>query len=644
MIDATPRSGNCMNNRLPGALPALLGSLVCLLLAACSASTEVSLTGNTPAQYSHVWITVSDVWFNSSSSAGPEDGGWRKFTLKTPSTLDLVALNAGSLGEITSGLRIEPGTYGQVRLIPVDWSTALTSSAQTAGAIYNSEADYVDSGGTTHQLPLELLSPATGIGIQTSLKVPVGSVSNALSGTGTTGSTNSATGSTTGVGIFGGTTDTTGTTGTTGTTTGTTNTPTPNSYATVVDGTSDLVPFSFAGNTPGILLSQHATAYDLSQAGAISGQLTLTNITTGSSGLPAIQVSAETLSADGSRHVVVSSTMVQADGSFMLYPLTTNSSINIPLTYDVVIHGPGIATIIIKSVQVPRQSSTTTPTPLTPATTSTSPTSSTMSSTTSSTAGTSTTATGTTSTTGSSTTVTPASIGTLTPRSATTYTATISTTAASPLPAGAVLAFYQTVARQGEVPYVIERSTIDPFNQVLFNPQQLVTGTIDSGTWSTNGGAITLVSAAPAEGAGNYDVAGTAPSYDDGAVNPQAPQVKAPASGTGPVAVVVSGLTLAAGAFPGSVSASVTAPPQVFEGGELLLSHDGTLVATASLASVLAQGSGTVTLTGVPAGTPSSLYYATVRLWNSAGVQNQSSPSAIDLRGGGSGAIELTIH
>jgi hypothetical protein len=214
----------------------------------------------------------------------------------------------------------------------------------------------------------------------------------------------------------------------------------------------------------------------------------------------------------------------------------------------------------------------------------------------------------------------------------------------SPLPAGAVLAFYQTVARQGEVPYVIERSTIDPFNQVLFNPQQLVTGTIDSGTWSTNGGAITLVSAAPAEGAGNYDVAGTAPSYNDGAVNPQAPQLKAPASGTGPVAVVVSGLTLAAGASPGSVTASVTAPPQAFDGGELLLSHDGTLVATASLSTVLAQGSGTVTLTGVPAGTPSSLYYATVRVWNSAGVQNQSSPSAIDLRGGGSGAIELTIH
>ena len=39
---------------------------------------------------------------------------------------------------------------------------ALTSSAQTAGAIYNSEADFVDSGGHTHQLPLELLNPDQG--------------------------------------------------------------------------------------------------------------------------------------------------------------------------------------------------------------------------------------------------------------------------------------------------------------------------------------------------------------------------------------------------------------------------------------------------------------------------------------------------
>jgi len=106
---------------------------LCALLAACSASTEVSLTGNTPSQYSHVYVTVTEVWFNTSSTAGPEDGGWRKFPLSTPSTVDLVAQNGGNLASIASGLRIEAGTYSQVRLIPVDATAPLADSAKASG-------------------------------------------------------------------------------------------------------------------------------------------------------------------------------------------------------------------------------------------------------------------------------------------------------------------------------------------------------------------------------------------------------------------------------------------------------------------------------------------------------------------------------
>ena len=357
-----------MNHRLP-ALIGPLGVLGCLL-AACSADTQVSLTGNTPAQYSHVWVTTQELWFNSASTAGPADGGWVKFPLSTPTTIDLVGANNGNLSNIVDDLHIVPGTYSQVRVIPIDASTPLTTSAQTAGALYNSEADFVDSAGLTHQLPLELLNPDQGFGIATSLKVPVGNVGAALAGTGsTTGATTGAFGGNTATvdpstGLPIGNNTTTGTTA--GTTTGTgstTSTQPPNEFAVFLDGTTDLVPFStstYTGGT-GIMLSPHASAYDLSQSAGISGQLTLTNITTSTSGLPAIQVSAQVLSADGTRHVVVSSAPVQADGSFMLYPLAANSS-NVTY-YDVVIHGPGIATIIIKSVQVelPSSSSTTSP-------------------------------------------------------------------------------------------------------------------------------------------------------------------------------------------------------------------------------------------------------------------------------------------
>jgi hypothetical protein len=672
-----------MNRRLPTAvLLGSVGSLSCLL-AACSASTDVSLTGNTPSQYSHVWITVQEVDFNANANAGPSDSGWQAFPLSTPSTVDLVALNGGNLGEIASGLRIQAGTYAQVRLVPVDASAPLAASAQSAGALYNSEADYVDSSGTTHQLPLELLNPVGGLEIATSLKVPFGNIGAALAGSGIGGGANTTTTEVTPTatqGTFASSADTTTTTsgglgvGSTGF--GSTSNQTPNSYVVFFDGTSDLVPFNYgpaatscnaAGGATavqcvGIVLSQHASAYDLSQSGGISGQLTLTNITTSTSGLPAIQVSAQTLSADGTRHVVVSSTAVQADGSFLLYPLAASTNGDF---YDVVIHGPGIATIIIKSVEVTLPSSSNSF--LSPSSTTTTSNTGVFGTTTGTTATGTTNTTGTASTTGTTTTGSTGTanstannvvaIGTLTPRAATPYTATVSTSAASPLPAGAIVQFYETVARQGEVPYVVETSTLDPFNQDLFTPQALSTATIDTGTWSTSGGSVTIVSAAPAEGVGTYRVAASAPSFNGGSLTVQvsAPASSTTSTSTPAVPVVVPGLTLSSGSS-GTVSATVTpATPGKYDQGQLLLSYNGTLVATASLNAVIAQG-GTVSVAGVPAQTASSVYYATVRAWNSSDpsppssadpsgtLQVQSYPTAIDLSGSASGSIQLTVN
>ena len=118
---------------------------LCCHLAGCSSRTDVSLTGNTPAQYSHVWITTQEVWFNTSASAGPDDGGWVKFPLKTAVTIDLAAQNGGSLGSVVTGLNLTPGTYGEVRVIPIDPSAPLSSAAQSAGALYNAEVDYVET-------------------------------------------------------------------------------------------------------------------------------------------------------------------------------------------------------------------------------------------------------------------------------------------------------------------------------------------------------------------------------------------------------------------------------------------------------------------------------------------------------------------
>ena len=576
--------------RLPAACLWTAG--LCCALAACSTRTDVSLTGNTPAQYSHVWLTAQEVWFNTSSTAGPDDSGWVKFPLSTTVTLDLVAESAGTLGSIITDLKLTPGTYSQARLIPVDASAALTASAQIAGALYNAEADFVDSAGTTHQLPLELLSPDRGLGIATSLKVPIGKLGAGVSAT----SSN------------------TGTPGTSsGTPTPTTSTTIRTAFAVNLDATRDLAAFTYGGGTQAVLLNSHATGFDLSTVGGIQGQLTLTNLSI--SGAPDIQVSAQSLTADGSRHVIVNSTTVHSDGSFLLYPLATDSKN--PIDYDLVIHGPQIATIIIKSVQVTASSSSATTSSSTTPSTSTPPTNA-------------------------------VSVGTIVPRAATSYSANLPSPAAVALPAGALITFYQTLAGAGEVPYVIEASPIDPFNLVLASDQSLSRETMDSGTYSTSGATITLISAAAAEGAGRYLVAASAPSFADGSL---ATSVSAPPAGTTtPVLVSVPALALAPGTSSGSISASITqATSGKYDRGELLVTHDGALVAHAALDSALAQGAGaTATVNGVPAGTATAVYYLTVRAWNSRDapgtLRRQWYPTALDLRGSLTGSLGLTIN
>src|SRR5262249_54081990 len=152
-----------------------------------------------------------------------------------------------------------------------------------------------------------------------------------------------------------------------------------------------------------------------------------------------IQVTAESLSADGSRHVVVNSAPVSTNGSFTLYPLSTSSSS--PTSYDLVIHGPTIATVIVKGVTV---------------------------------------------NVGAPSSTTPVSVGTITPRQATSFTVNVTNT--NPLPAGALVGFYQTIPASGEVPYVIETAPVDPFSREFAVNQALSAGNLDYGT--LNSGSV----------------------------------------------------------------------------------------------------------------------------------------------------------
>jgi hypothetical protein len=159
--------------------------------------------------------------------------------------------------------------------------------------------------------------------------------------------------------------------------------------------------------------------------------------------------------------------------------------------------------------------------------------------------------------------------------------------------------FYQTLAK-ASAPYVIETSTIDPFNQTLSNPQGLSEGTIDSGTYVASGETVNIVSAAPVEIAGHYTVAASAPNYGDG---PLTTTVGPPKAGN--ASVPLAGLSLARreprrGAV--AVSLACRAIRAAAGVARACWSPPG------RLDTVLSKGGGTVAAT-VPASTPSSHYY-----------------------------------
>jgi hypothetical protein len=550
----------------------------CLLVAAsaglvgCTAKTNVSATGNVPAQYSHLYMSVQAIWLHTSATAGPDDTAWIKFPLSTPVTVDL-ASSAGTLTSLTSGLVVPAGTYAQVRLIPVDSGSTLLSSAKSLGAAFNSEVDYTDATGAK-QVPLELLNPDKGIGIATSITVK-GSGTNIFSSSSNTSSTTS-----------------TGTSSSSST---------PFSLAINEDGAKDLVPFLYntattVNNVNAMLLNPHMSAYDAAAVGAITGTLNtagLTGTTTASSSeFLNIQVTAESLSADGTRHVAVNSTPVRsADGTFTLYPLATSSSS--PTSYDLVIHGPSMATIIIKGVAV---------------------------------------------SVGAPSATTTVNVGTITPTAATSFTVNLTTTnltTTTALPAGALVGFYQTLPGATEVPYLIEQEPIDPFSRKFDADQAISAGNLDYATFS--GSAVSLNSATPAEGTSTYRVAASAPLFADGVLTTTV------SPNTTPVAVPTlspaSGITNTTG-----VTISQTSPGS-FDSGQLIFSHDGAIVATKALDSIMGRSAATtLTITGLPSGSgaagslDSALYYVSVRVWNStnpAGTLNRVTyPNALDLRTG----------
>ncbi len=562
-------------------LPALAVLLGCAWLAGCQARTDVSATGNTPAQFTHVYLTINQVWFNTSASAAPTDSSWVKFTLSTPVTVDLVTLNNGTVSQFASALKLAAGTYVQVMLILADSTDALSASAQSLGAATNDEVDYIDTADVAHTAPLAVLNAAQGISISTS--VTIAAASSTLGAP----AASSAPGSST----------TTSAPTTPFSTSGTATT----SLIIDFDATRDLVPISLSGQ-PAFVLNPHPQAYDAKYSGTIQGTVALSGISVlSTAGLPDVQVAAEALSSDGSRHVIIETTRVGADGTFILYPLSTASGA--PSSYDLVIHGPGIQTLIIKAVPVTNAAP------------------------------------------GSA----AALLGSLPLSAATAFLVNFDTRSPA-VPATSLVGFYQTLPLSSEVPYLVETRAVDPTSGLFASDQALSGGSLQYGTYVA-GGTIQLTAANPTEGAATYAIGALNPAYGTTTLGTT---VIAPASATTTALFTMTAPPLPTSASADGITGTVSITnTQTFDHAELFLTAAGALVAATSLDSYLGTAQSTLTLNAVaPGGSPSAsfaagVYNAEVWAWNSANptgtLTRIPSGTPIDMSAGNASGVALTI-
>jgi len=588
-----------LSQRQRRSLPVLALLLGTALLAGCQSRTNVSATGSTPAQFTHVFLTINQIWFNTSATAASTDSSWQKFTLTTPVTVDLVTLNNGILNQFASELKLTAGTYAQVILVLADSTDALTTSAQTAGAASNDEVDYVDTSSVAHTVPLAILNAAQGINISTSLTV-VGAATGIASAVGSLSSPSTTTSTSTVSTAAPITTSSSPAT----VSSSTTASPAVTTTAAVIDfdASRDLLPISLSGQ-PAFALNPHPLSYDVKYSGSIQGAVSLAGVSTlTTAGLPDVQVSAETLSGDGTRHVIVKTTSVNASGSFTLYPLSAASGA--PSDYDLVIHGPNIETVIIKSVPVA--------------------------------AGAPGTAT--------------AQLGTLTLTAATAFLVNFNTSSPA-APTSSLVGFYQTLPLSGEVPYLVETRAIDPISGVFATDQTLSAGGLQYGSY-VSAGTIALANVNPSQGAATYSIAAINSAYGTATLGTT---VTSPGDTTSTALFTMTAPALPTGSAANTIAGTVSlASPGTYDGAELLLTYHGVLVAAAPLNSYLGQSQSTLTLTAIaPGGTTDSVYAAGVYnaeiwAWNSANplgtLTRTPSATTIDMSAGNASGVALNIQ
>lgn len=545
----------------------LIVSALSAMVAGCGGSsgsgTTMSAEGasnisimDAPGDYDNVWITVSAAWFHTSSTAGPDDAGWVKFSLTNPVTVDLLTLQNGNLVQYFTGLALQPGNYQQIRLFLVGPDSALTVSANSAGLTYNDQVNYQDSTNTEQAAPLELINPDKGVALHGTFNVVAGTTLD---------------------------------------------------LALDFDINRDVLQF-FVGNNEDFVLNPRLHYFNLSNVGAISGSVDCANLVSGGGFAYNLVIKAEMLSADGSHYVVDRETTLNVDRAnnsctFALFPLDIPSGAT-STNYDVMIRGRDMDTIFVQNVPVLA---------------------------------------GTTAATGTALNQTP-----ITLTAGAEYTANMP--ANMPVsPTGAHVNFYQTLT--GLMPYEIRYRDVNPFSGIFMEDEPLSTGPLQVGAYVSDGDPV-LTGTTPVEGLGGFDPYGGAPYFTrteatTGILTP-------PVAGAG--SFTIDALSITSPAVADSISGTLTQASGKFDSGYLIVSHDGYIVTTLPLGTVLAQNGNTggpFSIANIPGGSPTvsfgnGLYYLHAIVWNSAHpwltLHRQLVEAVVDLDNGSATGVDLTLN
>jgi hypothetical protein len=510
-----------------------------------SAVLSVSLSGGATQGIDHLWVTVTGVALHASPLRvyGDGDAGWVTVPLATPVTVDLAdpSLSKGGAVSLLRQNVDALGTFAQLRLLlaPSDPAYALTASATAKGLQFNDQVQYTDAGGA-HVVPLETPDSQAGLRLLTSFNLSA---------------------------------DTT----------------TPLAIEMTA---SALARRASVGGADRFTLRNELQLYnqqlltalgdgnlqiDGSIFDSISGQLSTTNFCTGASHAGCIHdvvASATSLSSDGRFHTEVRSVSVSAAGTFLLYPLPSQS------LYDVVIHGGNMQTIVVHNVFVdPTGILKPAPTSLSSATT---------------------------------------------PLVPVLDTSERSVTVANALVPGSSRVFFgQTVAGSGgsaaDIPYTIGAAATDPATGRLVTAVTLPGGPIHYASFNTstdgNGTPPAFATVNPREGVGAWTV------WSQGTLATSASATTALAAGAS--SVTVPDPAALAGFVAGTLSVTLTGNASNSpDHAELIVSNDGGTVSVADVTALIASHGGTTTI-NVPSGLVgaapgSTIYGVALRTWVAA--------------------------